>query len=385
MKHTKDVLGPGKYLVKTATGRQWETITPDRIKHWISQFKKMAQAGLKIPAIWDHNREAVPITAGASVKDGIGFVEDLQEKDGKLFLATDIPLEEDSKRVGTVVKEVSPFIMRSFTDGLGRKWDDVIAHMGFVHHAVVPDQDNFEPVIGFSLFASDLVESYSGDIQMAEHPTTPIKPAAPNEPSQDMPAKTASFADALNALREMGLDLPDDTNETNFSERILVAVRAIKGKKDTEPEAPVSSEAPTPVALSTNEMTDRERLYFSMASDAAAQGYKNRINQLVARKTITRDHADKHLIPQLGGFQLSLSDSGEPIKGSLDAVLEALEALPAGQHLANEGPRTAGYMMGYEVPVPDGLDNCIEDDPEKVDEIVQAQFKTAGRTDLART
>ncbi|OGT57675.1 MAG: hypothetical protein A3E01_02755 [Gammaproteobacteria bacterium RIFCSPHIGHO2_12_FULL_63_22] len=153
MEFRKHILNAGTYRAPKRTIR----ITPERIRHWCEQFDRMSQAGLQIPVPWGHVN-STPRTPDEeefwSSKYNAGFVKSLKtDEAGRLLAELEIPLEEDARRVGTVVREVSPEICDRFRDGSGNVWEDVITHVALVNMPVAAGQENFEPA-GTPLVAS---------------------------------------------------------------------------------------------------------------------------------------------------------------------------------------------------------------------------------------
>lgn len=226
-------------------------ITKDRIKHWAESFKKMKTAGLKIPIPWGHHSKAIPDYDEREFyesKYNGGYIEDLQsDKDGALVAIIDIPREEDSTRIGTSVKEVSPQIETAWKDGKGNVWSDVITHLALVTHPVVPGQDNFEAInddptpVGATRLSLKNKINKNGDSDMAKKADDEVVAKPEKEPK----AKDNLFEghanehsgidpELLDLLGSIGLIIPEDTTEEDFIPALKASAATLKHKLDEE-------------------------------------------------------------------------------------------------------------------------------------------------------
>lgn len=229
-------------------------ITKDRIKHWADSFKQMKSAGLKIPIPWGHHSKAIPDYDEREFyesKYNGGYIEDLQsDKDGALIAIIDIPREEDSTRIGTSVREVSPQIETAWKDGKGNVWSDVITHLALVTHPVVPGQDNFEayndapvPAGATRLSLKNKIKK-NGDSDMAKRDEDEVvsKPekygkgekADKNIFEGHANEHTGIDPELLDLLGSIGLIIPEDTTEEDFIPALKAAAATLKHKLDEE-------------------------------------------------------------------------------------------------------------------------------------------------------
>lgn len=449
-KFVKEILRPGSYYVNVVGGRRRkETFTKERLANFVKQHEEMVKAGLKIPAPWKHALEALPASASpgdkplhpgdtfSSSKDNAGFWGKLfQDKRGVLYGELDVANQADADKIGTSVQEVSPYVKTEFEDGLQRKWQDSVLHIALVTNPVMPGQQNFErlptpaaatapgsPAVsaehGIALSLSnflappnvDIPDSVLLSMDQDEATDTPDE-EMPEETPVDSPnpgqtsASGASIQDALNALREIGLDLPEDTHEGNLVERIVVASRAIStatggGSNQPDPNDPNAQhqEMPTPIAMSlgngtmpnTNLTVDDRVAAFAVRQ--ARKSYDARIDQLIASGRISAAYRDAHLKPLMEGFQLSLDEAGAATPTAIDHLLDALEAIPASSTLnggtvttrkdgkvnvKKEG-RTIALSLAEE-PLPaeyEGDTNEVTD--ADADRVVEELFRNTGR------
>lgn len=122
-------------------------VTPRRIRHWVLSFRRMREAGLQVPAPWEHQDGAKPMSgddhAASRAKNNAGFLKRLWlGKDGSLWGGVEVP-DADAERVKNNVKYVSPELEPEFTDGEGRVWRDVITHLALTPRPVFAKQRPF--------------------------------------------------------------------------------------------------------------------------------------------------------------------------------------------------------------------------------------------------
>ena len=185
----------------------------------------------------------------------------------------------------------------------------------------------------------------------------------------------AGVGDALKALKKLKIELPADTTAENFVERLVIAVNAIEKATAPEGDGKPPVEQPMPVAMSlagesiVAETHDTPNPLQVFAENQARSGYVARIEALVKTGRTPPVYAVKHLKPLVEGFALSLGDDGQPQKGLLDQLLEALEAIPENTILnvsgaAKTGKDKKGVAFSFEEPLPEGY----EGDPDKPDD-----------------
>jgi hypothetical protein len=386
----KQILKPGTY---TVAGRQ-EFISPERIAKWVANFAKMQVNGLKIPAPWRHDPKAQPVRNQMDQQDtnayqNGGFWRELwiDETDGSLHGAVEVPLSDDAKKVGTTVKEVSPLIQSKWTDGNGSTYDDAITHIALVTHPVAPGQTNFE---GIALSQGAFVDA--ADLTLAHE-----EPDGDECDPKNVKATGATIAKALPILAKLGLGLPSDTDESNFAERIIVAALAIEShaahdKEDEEENAEEppkkSKEKPSPIAMS-HELTPAQQAQLAFAQQTLRERYAARVEALVQSGRVSAKYALEKLKPLLETHEVAFAADGKPIDGPLDLILGSLESLPASSALTGSSPAKlkkgvsfsldsasiAAFAQG-EQSLPDDMDELSGD--FDIDKVIDAQFAAAG-------
>ena len=363
MRFKKPIVTTGVYTIPGDVPRKVK-INQDRLDNWKDQFDKMKEAGVSVPAPWNHSKEALPMSVG---NDGTlprsdinaGWWDKLWVEDGTLWGELDVPQSADAVKIGTNVKETSIYVRPDFEDGSGNKWQDSLMHIALVTHPIENGQGNFTPVgdeSGLAISMSHLTEPLEmASPEKAEEQVSsnPVGVSPDRENSQNgVPA-------LLEALRAVMIDLPEDTNDTNFMERLLVALRQKKASEHPEdksvskpPEG--AKEQPAPVAMSqenakeieaSSDDKQLEEVVMSHPKFQAAQKTVNflmghignqhkeqlasRRDSLIAEGKITEEYAAQHLNPSIDGFQMSFGEDGSVSECAAAQIMDALEAAPS--------------------------------------------------------
>tara|TARA_Y100000401_G_scaffold30623_1_gene22367 strand:+ start:8290 stop:9546 length:1257 start_codon:yes stop_codon:yes gene_type:complete len=354
MRFKKPIVTTGIYTIPGDSPRKVE-ITNDRLSHWASQFSAMKDAGVSVPAPWNHSKEALPMSVG---NDGTlprsdinaGWWDKIWVEDNTLWGELDVPRSEDAVKIGTNVKETSIYVRPEFSDGSGNSWDDSLMHIALVTHPIENGQGNFEPVTN---------EEEAGIALAMSQLTEPLSMSSIDNDHQVGSVKTKSgIQEMLEALRAVMIDLPDDTHEVNFMERLLVALRQKKASENPEdssisnpPEG--AKEQPAPVAMSQEKenleqgagVASNEEAVLSHPTYKAASKtieflmshlngqekdkLSSRRDALVKSGKISEDYASKHLDPAINEFQMSFGDDGSVKVCPASTIMEALEASPS--------------------------------------------------------
>jgi hypothetical protein len=344
------------------------TADHQRIAHWARQFHAMRSEGLNIPVSWGHQKDAVPCygdelsqRAYWLSRYNAGYVGDMKDdpRSGTLSSILDVPgceLDGDSlvtwveladgRRVKTAIKEVSAAI-KDWTDGRGKVWKDAIVHVALTPHPVAHGTGGFSPEsLLNTLDANNEAVTLSlasvlytlGSSPMADDNDNDDRP----KKDSDKPTKEGSLSKALGVLANLGLTLPDDTNDGNFIERIIVAGTALDGKgggldddlddlgepAEGAPPAPVQEERPVMLSLATAK-TERERKAVEVTTQKHKQRQLKRIDRLVTRFGLNPRHAAELRDSYNDGYQLSLDDDMQPVPQQTDVVLSIVENIVA--------------------------------------------------------
>lgn len=159
----KEVVGPGTYwYVDQKTGLPRKLVaTPERIKHWHTKGNEMLSYGLPVPIPIEHDFDAHPMTPADQLLNNAGQVKEYRIKDAPdgrknvLFSVCDIVDTRALEKIPTgAIKWTSPWFS-SFTDGSGRKWDDVIAHLALTTRPRITQQTPFQNIAAALSIASE--------------------------------------------------------------------------------------------------------------------------------------------------------------------------------------------------------------------------------------
>lgn len=367
-KFLKSVLTPDTYRSPDGTVR----VTPARIRHWVDSFRRMKEAGLKIPVPWGHLNQAKPEDPDEAeflrTKYNAGFLDHLAaDESGQMIAVIDVPLAEDAQRVGTVVQEVSPQIEREFIDGKGRTWTDTITHLALCQQGVVAGQENFRPAAADPLpkaalrlslsqrvtrMATEKVNPHDledeekdngarGDEYPSEDELDGDQPPFPEKVDESDAGAAKHFHQAKGMLKEhFGIHLPDDTDHQKGWEHLCIALHALanqenegkgKGKPDHEAEtAPAREQQPKEeqpmLSLSL------KRKFDSMAEKLATAELKAHLADIdtLVEKGQTSPAKAKSWKESLGKHRLSLASDGNAQTGRVLAEIAFAKEVPIG-------------------------------------------------------
>ena len=378
---TKKIIPQNTYRVQTNHGRMSRKFDEDYLDKIAAVSNKMIAAGLRIPAPFDHHKEAKPrtkeqqeeflkisVNKPGSAYHNAGYwkkfwvAPDEQGKStlyGQLDAAGDISdANSPAYKVTKTNDEVSVSITDSFEDGLGRTWTDGLLHVAIVHHAVVPDQTPFEDgttVVNMSMAEDDTDDNSSGSL------VEEIK-AALRRVKINLPGSTTA-ATFMRDLLVATLQLPEssaddltpvpiymsigdnDMKLTQAQAEALVATKAVN-PATSKPFAmedlgftttPVGTPNTTEMSTLKAQLAEKDDKITGMAGILQAfkakfvadtqASIQQRISSLVRTGVITKEYADANLVPKVE-FQMSLA-GGTIADHPLTMVLSTLEALPA--------------------------------------------------------
>lgn len=328
---------------------------------------KMLEAGLRIPAPFDHNKNAKPrteqqekdisINSPESSFNNAGYWRNFwvapNEKGvptlfGQLDAVGD-PTDPKTPayKVSNANEEVSVSITDNFEDGLGRTWTDGILHVAFVHHAVVPDQP---PIDKSTIVNMSMIEEGSNNESLIEELKTVLRKVKINLPS------STNISTFLRDLLVAANQVPDSANDTLEPVPVYMSI----GDNDmalTEAQAKalVSSNTPNPATgkpftmedlgfkpkppasdntellasiadkdAKINTLTSLANAFRQKVIDDTKAMVQKRISSLIAAGAVTKEYAEANLTPKVE-FQMSIVD-GKIADHPLEMVLSVLEA-----------------------------------------------------------
>ena len=343
----KKILLPDRYK---AQGK-WHDVTEDRMRDWVGNFNKLVERGYSVPAPYRHDKEAKPLRLpdeedAVSYNNGGWWDKLWLESDGSLWgrLTVDDKEKADKLRRGEI-KEVSPSLVPKFESGTGDTFDETIMHIALCTHPIAPNQESFEEELAASLVFSREFAENTDTTEPWEFQAIATVVGSPGIPTA---ATGATLEEAMRILKGLGLNLPSDTTEGNFLERVVTAGLAVIGAHGGEaieqPVPPVSmsqsganvaseeshmvEDKDNDTAKAEPELTAAQKSAIAFAQRIGAEEYRRRVNELVNSGRIPPKIAKDKLGPLLDNLRLEFSETGEPIGGQLDVILSVLESIP---------------------------------------------------------
>lgn len=153
----KEVIRPGTYWYRdqtTGVPRKL-TVTPELTRYWHEQGNAMLATGLTVPVPCEHDFDAHPMTPADKLKANAGWVKEYRLDGDRLCATLDVQDAEIAKKLPTTIKWTSPWI-NSFTDGNGRRWDNVISHLALTTRPRITEQKPFDSVAAALSVASPI-------------------------------------------------------------------------------------------------------------------------------------------------------------------------------------------------------------------------------------
>lgn len=353
-------------------------VTPERLRHWSEQHRRMTAAGLKVPVCWGHQSRAVPLDPNdpsdaqyLSSRYNAGYAESLiPTPDGRLVASANTPGMEadesgnlvawtrlaDGREVKAAVSEVSIGIAKKFKDGAGRVWDDVITHIAVTPHPVWSGQDGFTKLGGLEsrveglvvLGSADMADETMTDDSMLDDVSGDDVEVVPPPPPPPADGPEANLAKLLPALAEHGITLPEGTDDENFVERLYVAITALQGKLtpmgagDVPQEGPVTQQEPDAVMMSLlasnpnmpasqrdaiRKLAEQNKQMREREQRRRAETARRRIEKHVSSGRIPASVASKHFGAEPGTVYLSLNSRPPGELAAFEAKLSLLDDL----------------------------------------------------------
>jgi hypothetical protein len=382
---------------------------------------QMLAAGLKIPAPFDHHKEARPrtqqqedeflkisVNKPGSAYHNAGYWKKFwvaPNEKGKATLYGQLDAVGDISDANSPVykvtkanEEVSVSITDSFEDGLGRTWTDGLLHVAIVHHAVVPDQSPFED--GTTVVNMSMVENEepSGDsTSLVEEIKAALKRVKINLPGSttaatfmrdllvatlQLPESSADDLQPVPIYMSIG---DNDMKMTQAQAEALVATKSVNpattkpwtmedfGFTTTPAGTPSTTELSTlkaQVAEKDQELLGMKGILSAFKAKFVADtqaAIQQRISALVRTGVVTKEYADANLVPKVE-FQMSVV-GGAIADHPLTMVLSTLEAMPP-----IHKPSPAGQFPG--VVEPNGWDDSSLDvDDEAMEKALSSLAK----------
>lgn len=421
---TKEILPVREdYKVRRGNERVHKAFNEEYIRRIASQSNKMIEAGLVIPAPFDHVKDAIPrtrqeiaVNKAASSFNNAGewktfWVAPNEKGVPALYGQVDTPGSENDKdspyyKLKNTCKEVSVSLADNYEDGLGRTWSDGLLHVAVVNHAIVPNQSPFEDsvtIVNMSMVDPD--DDISND---------------DGEPGSKSEGEIGELKTALQS--KLNLVLPSDTSPKTFMRDLLTAVLNIvpTNNQQVEPipvymsigdsndmalnqqqaEALVATKAvnpatnkpftmedlgfkvappapPTDMSGLTTKVADLEKENTTLRQVASmlkkqfetkiTDSLRTRIDKLIAAGVVTKEWAEQMFTPQLTSYNMSALPTGEIAPHPLEITLSALEAV-----MPKKPQQSDGLPYGSQIlPFDDGsLDLSTSDMDKEIDNLL---------------
>jgi hypothetical protein len=434
----KNILKVGKY--QSPDGEL--NITPERIKHFASEFSRMKKAGLAVPMAWSHPdalADSLPVVAPKDRRrppqDTAGYLTGFTPaKDGQsVDICVDVPRKTDAEKVKANLAFVSPVILDTFKDGQGEDYIDCITHVDLVQYPVDSKQGKFSPVatacaLRMCLAADAKTSQKPSYYRMAHEDdkmgkdrtgnlsvddgnkpivtddsdksennktdnnddSTSDNPGESNENNNDVTSDlqdgtgeavsddAGRLRSVIEALAALKVMLPEDTNTVNLLPRLEAALLT---------SAAITGEGDMGIQTGTAGLETESPVLAAMSLQArSAHAYASNQHREAISKRLSllleigrcTPHEAKERGEMVKAVRLSLDDKGRPAVGDLEKWIECREACPAGTHW---DPEMRTRMSTLEVGNPPaGLTGPLSDEEaeELADEVCGKPKATAG-------
>lgn len=337
----KDVLHPGRQRDRFG---QWFTVTARDTAAAEANCKKMIRRGLRVPCVWEHQAGAEPVelSRGDRLADyarhTFGEVRGARrDAAGVLWMLHEVYDPADAEQL-TRTKFVSPKLYPSYSDSRGGEYRGVTV----AHVAATPTPVQFwqRP---FQLLSRRraLYLSYS-----PEGAAVADDAGDKGKGGDTAGGGKKTLADVIQALRETGMNIPDEvTDETG----LVIAIKAAGGSaggggdlglddeledQDAGAGAATAAAGGPPMLMSATDpkvkawaKNDRKDL-------------DRRVRRLFATGRVDRPTA-LALLRQANAVELSYTADGDLAPNKLVAKVEAYEELPKGVAWSKTGGRQA--------------------------------------------
>lgn len=426
--YRKFVLGPGKYPVGKRGGQMvYEEFDESRLRKLVDIGNQFLGTGALIPVPFSHTDQSGtlvspvnvaeqgvlmdaltgdPIGWDSSVNSGFvkrfhyGEFKDPDSGQTEVGLYCDMEIDGDSEvqdtpayKIGRTVRQVSIGIHKNQEDSLGNAYDELPIHVAACINPRNSVQSNFVNASLFSdvlLFNTSSPPSMESDDSADQAPEKPQNPAIPKDPQTAL-GPDVVVANNVEGLRQVGLDLPEDTNEENFHERLTIAIRQYlasesRSKLEEDPDSLTKTpegKAPSgaPIAMSNtnnpqpNEPTGKEAVLFANVLNSKRTSLAAKLDNLVKAGRANSEYVSKTLRPMVENINPShvsidqLSDDGDVVL-PVEQIIMGLEmassndltqpasgagSIPHGNELSPPQPGGGhdAYQTFHEGPVPD--------------------------------
>lgn len=359
-------------------------VTPQRLKHWQRQHEKLTRARQVVPMHWDHGSDLEslqPITMSdfesprtRSARNTIGRMVDFKvNPDGQSAeVSFRVSSEQAAKAFESNDVYVSPVIFPKWKDGAGNEYVDLITHLDAVNHPVDHSQSEARLVrrgspeaqtntqyvacaLRLSTSAKPLRLSMKGDSMDMEKDTEEMdfesntegdgSPEMNSEEAKSPPPTPAEspsvpVAQLMAALADIGVMLPEGTDEKSFYDRLLTSAIAKKAAEaESEPMADPMLDEDTFDQTGDTMVIDPQIATMSSSERYADKMFRekltSRLNSLLETGRCTPyEHSQQ--VEAISLVRLSLNSDGDPRETRSSFWMESRESVPAGTFWSKE-------------------------------------------------
>lgn len=352
---TKAVLALGAYQSPDGV----INVTPDRLRHWEKEVKRVQSAGYTIPMHWDHAElsdmdSLSPIRMDSqprSAANTVGKLLDFQvAPDGKSAeLTVETLTKSASEKAEKNAVFVSPVLLKEWKDGAGHSYADVIGSVDLVDYPVDHSQGPFVPVTMsttkrlscclrmsnsptkiYRLSENSPVDDIDEDkkVPSEEMPDTDSKPPMEEPPAEES-TTSPMLSDVIANLAKMKIVLPSDTDTTNLLDRLNTALLTANAQNDLGGPEEVPEGSNTVVDPSVATMSLRMNQLESKLLEGEKNKLVDRLDSLL--KTGRCSPAEHNAqLRALNATRMSLAKDNSVVTGDSGKWIESREVVPEG-------------------------------------------------------
>ncbi len=392
----KDFLLPGTWTL--ADGRTVRYSRADAAEQ-VQRTNELVAAGVPIPLYREHQGtpgqfitpDYLSMSVADKARNTLGWVEGAELDDAGIACAIlQVPDDDDARNLAAI-RFASPELAYDAPDGTGRVWRGrSMTHLAATPRPVQLGQRPFQRL---SLNETDRrpvrlsLEGYMADDTPtpddADTPDVPdVKPDA--DTPQDLPGKSDDFVALVQALRDAGLNIPDEVQDL---QHLVIAVKACQPAKPEETPDPAGAGKPADQAGKPVEGASQQAAPVLMSLDAAQSPMGTKLVASLT-KTIEADIADIKTVPRpikVDWLQrlktterLSLDVNADPVKTDLLVEIAFAKKLPPLSIHVQAGGKGAVRMSadaGDVVEVPNPVEDAEKAHRERIEKDTDERAK----------
>jgi len=332
-------------------------VTPERLKHWAHQFQRLSANRYTVPMHWNHADlddldllQPMPsseyeLRQSRGAQNTVGKMTSFKvTPDGQAAeIEVEVVTPSAQEKVGANVVFVSPVIFPEFADGSGQTYADVITSVDLVDYPVDHSQGPFvsagqDPItMGCVIRMGTKPNHHKGTRRMANDPayTDDQTPDSMNQPMGDSGGGDL-VSQILAAMAEMGIQLPDGTDETN----IVANLKQVLGNGGQGPvdSNPMGTTVASP-DIQTMSLAAQSKRHRNYAESIYHRELSGQLSTLRDQGKITDDE-HRQYTALVATQRLSLDVNSKPKTGKVEDFLENRRVIPPGTF------RTATNRLG---------------------------------------